>query len=373
MNTGDEKFMKLALRLGEKGKGKVEPNPAVGCVIVKNGQVIGKGWHRKFGASHAEINALENCRENGNDPAAADMYVTLEPCCHHGKTPPCTQAIIQAGIGKVFIALEDPTDKVAGKGIKQLRGSGIEVQTGLCRRQAKLLIAPFIKYSTGKIPWIILKWAQTIDGSLSHQDKARHRWVTNEKSRKDVHRIRRQVNGILVGIGTVLEDAPLLTARPARKDRPLTRIILDSRLRIPENCQLVKTAPKTPVIIFTTEKGFAKKEKSVMLTNNGVELVKVKETNGQCNLKEIIEKLGEKGIDQILVEGGAEVTGSFLKEELADQVVIYIAPKIHGVNSTANIFQTTGKLENQLQLYQTEIKKFGEDIRITALLKPVFS
>jgi diaminohydroxyphosphoribosylaminopyrimidine deaminase/5-amino-6-(5-phosphoribosylamino)uracil reductase len=368
----DEKFMKIALRLGEKGKSKVEPNPAVGCVIVKDGQVLGKGWHKKFGAPHAEINALENCRKNDNDPAGTDMYVTLEPCCHHGKTPPCTEAIIKAGIGKVFIALEDPTEKVAGKGIRQLRKNGIEVETGICKKRAELLNAPFIKYSTKKIPWIILKWAQTIDGSLGHQDKTRHRWVTNEKSRKDVHRLRRQVNGILVGIETVLEDDPVLTARPARKDRPLTRIVLDSKLRIPENCQLVKTISSAPLVVFTTRTGFANKEKIANLSNKGSEIIQVKEANGQCELKEVIGKLGEKEIDQLLVEGGAKVTCSFLREELANQAIIYIAPKIHGVNSTANILQTTGTLENPLQLHKTEIKKFGEDIRITALLNPVF-
>lgn len=363
--------MQTALRLGKKGIGKVEPNPAVGCVIVKNGEVIGRGWHKKFGAAHAEINALADCRSRGSNPKGGVMYVTLEPCCHYGKTPPCTKAIIEAGIRKVFIAAADVFAEVNGAGIRQLNENGIETEVGLCGRQARRLNAAFIKYVKTAKPWIILKWAQTIDGSLAHQDRELHRWVTNEKSRKDVHRLRRQVNGILVGIGTVLADNPLLTARPARKDRILTRVVLDSKLRIPVDCRLVQTADKTPLIVFTTAGGFEKKDKLTKLRQKGVEIIETSEDNQRCSLVDVTAELGEKGIDQLLVEGGASVTAEFLKKALADEAFIYIAPEIHGINSDANILQTTKALTEPVKMFDISTKKFGQDIRIQALFKQI--
>jgi diaminohydroxyphosphoribosylaminopyrimidine deaminase/5-amino-6-(5-phosphoribosylamino)uracil reductase len=302
--------MRLALALAKKGLGKVEPNPAVGCVIVKNNKIIGKGFHKKFGGPHAEINALKSCKKSSR---GATMYVTLEPCCHFGKTPPCTNAIIKAGIKKVVAAVKDPTEKVAGKGFKILKQAGIEIETGICKNQAQILNAPFFKLAKSKRPWVIIKWAQSKDGFLARTDKKR--WITNSKSRKDVHKLRKKVQAILVGINTVLEDDPMLTARPDTGRQPL-RVVLDSRLRIPQNCNLIKTAKKTPVCIFTTINKTKIKQK-------GVEIIKVKKNKDGINLKAVIGELGKRNIQQLLVEGGEKVITSFLKQKLADEIVIY--------------------------------------------------
>jgi diaminohydroxyphosphoribosylaminopyrimidine deaminase/5-amino-6-(5-phosphoribosylamino)uracil reductase len=250
----DERLMRSALRLARRGVGSVEPNPAVGAVIVKGNRIIGKGWHKKFSGPHAEINALEDCGKLGIDPRGAQMYVTLEPCSHHGKTGPCTQAIISSGLGKVFVAMIDPSEHAGGKGIEQLRNAGIEIQTGICEAEARLLNAPFVKYaSTGKC-WVTLKWAQSIDGKLAVTGPglSGRDWISGEQSRKDVHKLRRRAGGILVGINTVITDDPLLTARPG-KGKKLTRIILDSQLRIPLDCKLIETARKHPLIIYTRQ------------------------------------------------------------------------------------------------------------------------
>jgi len=223
----DTEYMRLALDLAWKGIGSVEPNPAVGCVIVKNHKIIGKGFHKKFSGPHAEINALKSCKQS---PAGATMYVTLEPCCHFGKTPPCTNAIIKAGIKKIAAATTDPTKKVNGKGFKILKKAGMKVITGICQNEAQILNAPFFKFAKTKKPWVIIKWAQSKDGFLARTDKKR--WITNPKSRKNAHKLRRKVQAILVGINTVLADNPMLTARPDTGRQPL-RVVLDSQLRIP--------------------------------------------------------------------------------------------------------------------------------------------
>ena len=228
MSSQDEKYMQVALKLAQRGIGSVEPNPAVGAIIVKANQIIGKGWHKKFGAPHAEINALADCKTLAVSPQAATMYVTLEPCCHQGKTAPCTDAIIAAKLAKVVVATIDPSEQAAGRGIEQLRSAGIGVQTGVCETQAKLLNAPFIKFAATGRCWVVLKWAQSIDGKMAWADKTGgRRWIANEQSRKDVHKLRRCVGAILVGINTVLADNPLLTVRPSSARQPV-RAILDS-------------------------------------------------------------------------------------------------------------------------------------------------
>ena len=250
----DTKYMGMALRLARRGIGSVEPNPAVGAVIVKANQIIGSGWHKKFGGPHAEINALEDCKTLGVNPRGAAMYVTLEPCSVQGKTGPCTQAIIEAGLAKVFVATIDPSEHADGKGIEQLRDAGIEVQTDICETEARLLNAPFIKFAATGRCWVILKWAQSIDGKLAVTEPrpSGSGWISGEQSRKDVHRLRLRAGAILVGINTVLADDPLLTAKPSKGKKP-TRIVLDSSLRIPLDCKLLATAIKAPVLIYTSQ------------------------------------------------------------------------------------------------------------------------
>ena len=369
MVSPDEKFMQSALKLARRGIGSVEPNPAVGAIIVKKDRIIGRGWHKKFGGPHAEINALADCREQGHGPQQATMCVTLEPCSHHGKTPPCTDAIIAAGLAKVVVAALDPSEHAGGKGNEQLRNAGIEVETGLCETQARLLNAPFIKFAATGQCWTILKWAQSIDGKLAYADKTAGRWISGEKSRKDVHKLRRRAQGILVGIGTVLADDPLLTAQPSR-EKEITRIVLDSRLRIPMDCKLLATAEKTPVLIVTSQEAVqTNPQVAEEVTQKGAELLTVPTTEDRCDINFLLDELSSRGITQLLVEGGPTVITSFLREHLADEIRIYIAPKILGARGSAAITEPMAELTQATGLHYVDIKQFGDDIRLTGLTK----
>jgi len=345
-------YIQLALKIAQKGIGNVEPNPAVGCVIVKNNKIIGKGYHKKFGAPHAEINALKSCKKS---PAGATMYITLEPCCHFGKTPPCTDAIIKAGIKKVVAAGKDPTKKVAGKGFKILKKAGIEIETGICKGEAEKLNAPFFKFAKTKKPWVIIKWAQSRDGFLARTDKKR--WITNAKSRKDVHNLRKRVQAILVGINTVLKDDPMLTAKPNIGKQPL-RVVLDSRLKIPTDCNLLKTAKKTPVCIFTTI-GKAK------LRQKGIQIVKVGKYKGGINLKAVLAELGKRNIQQLLVEGGERVITSFLKQKLVDEIIVYTSNEKLGDKGKVKSSQMMRRIYTRLKSNYKDKKSFGKDCRLT--------
>jgi diaminohydroxyphosphoribosylaminopyrimidine deaminase/5-amino-6-(5-phosphoribosylamino)uracil reductase len=367
MSVNDEKFMEMALRLARRGISSVEPNPAVGAIITKANQIIGRGWHRKFGGHHAEINALEDCQSLGVTPNGATMYVTLEPCSHKGKTGPCTQAVISAGIAKVFVAMTDPSEHANGKGIEQLRQAGIEVHTGICETQAKLLNAPFVKYVTTGKCWVTLKWAQSIDGKVAWADGIdKRRWISNEQSRRDVHKLRRRAQAILVGINTIITDDPLLTARPNR-GRTAARIVLDSFLKIPPDCQLIKTVDQSPVIIYTSQKSTQEKPHVAQeLSEKGVELLAYPDT-GRSNLHFLLAVLSNRGISQLLVEGGPTVITSFLKENLADEIIVYVAPKILGSQSSVGITGPMAVLSQAVGLYNVEIDRFGDDVRFRGL------
>lgn len=348
--------MKLALELAKKGLGKVWPNPMVGCVIVKNNKIIGKGYHKKFGAPHAEINALKNCKKSS---AGATMYVTLEPCCHFGKTPPCTDAIIKAGIKKVVAAAKDPTSKVGGKGFGILKKAGIEVETNICKSEAEKLNAPFFKFAKTKKPWVIVKWAQSKDGFLARSDKKR--WITNAKSRKDVHSLRKKVQAILVGINTILKDDPMLTARPNIVKQPL-RVVLDSQLKIPANCNLLKTAKKSPVCIFTTVDKTKIKQK-------GVQIIKVGKYKGEINLKAVLAELGKRNVQQLLVEGGEKVITSFLRQKLADEIIIYTSGERLGKKGSVKSSGAMKKVYTRLKKSGRDKKQFCKDVRLTGFTK----
>jgi diaminohydroxyphosphoribosylaminopyrimidine deaminase/5-amino-6-(5-phosphoribosylamino)uracil reductase len=368
MSVDDEKFMEMALRLAKRGISSVEPNPAVGAIIIKANQIIGRGWHKKFGGPHAEINALEDCRSLGVKPNGATMYVTLEPCSHQGKTGPCTEAIISAGISKIFVAMTDPSEHANGRGIEQLRRAGIEVHTGICEAQAKMLNAPFVKYVTSGKCWVILKWAQSIDGKVAWADGIDDRkWISNEYSRRDTHKLRRRAQAILVGINTVIADDPLLTPRPDKGRKPV-RIVMDSFLRIPPDCQLIATVDQNPVIIFTSQQSLRTSPRIAQeLTNKGVELLAYPDTNGRSNLHFLLAELSERGISQLLVEGGPTVLTSFLKENLADEIIVYVAPKILGSQSSIGITRPMAELSQAINLYNVEVDRFGEDIRFRGL------
>jgi len=370
--TQDEKYMEMALKLAVRGVGQVEPNPAVGCVIVKSHQVIGKGYHKEFGGKHAEVHAIEDCKNLGAKPKDSMMYVTLEPCCHIGKTGPCTEAIIAAGLKKVFVAVIDPAEHAAGKSVEQLRQANIDVEVGILQKQAELINPWYFKFARTARPWVVLKWAQSIDAKLAWymdadtQDKPE--WISNEKSRKDAHKLRRASQGILVGVNTVIADDPELTARPAGNTEPF-RIVLDPNFRIPLECKLLKTISKSPVLIMTTNEAVdANREKTQKIENAGAKLVYVPKTENGCELEAVLRELGAKGIQQLIVEGGPKVIASFLKQELADAVKIYIAPKILGRTGAADISDSLHQLNVPADLFHVEVKDFDGDTCITGLL-----
>ncbi len=370
MSEMDEKYMRMALVLAKRGIGKVEPNPAVGCLILKANQIVGKGWHKKFGETHAEIMALEDCKTLGVNPRGARMYVTLEPCCHQGKTGPCTQAIIEAGLAKVFIATIDPSQHNNGKGVEQLRNAGIEVQTGVCESEAKLLNAPFIKFaSTGKC-WTVLKWAQSIDGRVAYADKTDERkWISNELSRKDAQNLRRRVGAVLVGINTIIADDPLLTARPSRGKKPV-RIVLDSSLRIPLKSRVLRTAKKSPVLIITSQQALQTNPKiAERISNKGAEVLAYPDMQGRSNLHFLYDELAKRSIAQLLVEGGPTVIASFLKEQSVDEIRVYICPKILGAQGSVNITEPMAELDRVVGLHYVNVKRFGDDVCLTGFSK----
>jgi len=303
------------------------------------------------------------------------MYVTLEPCSHHAKTAPCTDAIIAAKLAKVTVATIDPSEHANGTGLEQLRNAGIQVQTGVCEMQARLLNAPFIKFAATGRCWVILKWAQSIDGKLAWAEPRpavqgpgqRSPWISNELSRKDVHKLRRRAGAILVGINTVLADDPLLTARPSKGKKP-TRIVLDSSLRIPLDCKLLATAKKAPVLIYTSENSVrANPQIAAKITKKGAELLTYPDTQGRSNLYFLLDELSKRGIAQLLVEGGPRVLTSFLKEDLADEIVVYIAPKILAAQGSVDIAGPMAELTQAISLHYVEIEHFGDDVRLTGL------
>ncbi|HUW18965.1 MAG TPA: bifunctional diaminohydroxyphosphoribosylaminopyrimidine deaminase/5-amino-6-(5-phosphoribosylamino)uracil reductase RibD [Sedimentisphaerales bacterium] len=368
-----EKYMQAALKLARRGIGSVEPNPAVGCLIVKANQTIGKGWHKKFGGPHAEVNALEDCRTLGVNPKGATMYLTLEPCSHHGKTPPCTDAIINSKVAKVVVATIDPSEHARGRGVRQLRRAGIEVKTGVCETQARLLNAPFIKFAATGRCWVILKWAQSIDAKVAYVDKASHAgersWISNETSRKDAHKLRRRAQAILVGINTVLADDPLLTARPGRGRQP-ARVVLDTSLRIPLDCRLLAAAQKVPVLVLTSARTVQENPQAAeAVRQKGAELLIFPDTPGRSNLHFLMDELSKRRIAQLLVEGGPRVITSFFTEHLADEVCVYIAPKLLGGRGTVDLAAAMAGLSEVSGLCYVDIKRLGNDVRLTGLSK----
>lgn len=324
----EEQFMKRAIELAKQGAGWTAPNPLVGAVVVKNGRVIGEGYHRKYGELHAERNALAACSE---DPAGATLYVTLEPCCHYGKTPPCTEIIIEKKIAKVVIGSRDPNPKVAGKGARILREHGIEVVEDYMREACDALNPVFFHYITTKTPYVVLKFAMTLDGKIATRTGA-SKWITGEAARNHVHQLRGRYAGILAGIGTVLADDPMLNCRIDGAHQPL-RIILDSHLRIPMGSRLVRSAKEYPLLIVCNESIRDREEganRIQKLEEAGAKVWTLPEKNGHPDLNVLMQRLGEEKIDSVLIEGGGTVNEAALKAHIVHHVYAYIAPKIFG-------------------------------------------
>jgi len=315
-------MMRRALVLAKKGEGRVEPNPMVGCVIVRDGRVIGEGYHHRFGDPHAEIVALESCTRN---PRGATVYVSLEPCCHQGKTPPCTDALIHAAVARVVTPLYDPNQAVNGKGLRRLRAAGITVTTGMLVHEAAEILAPFLTVARLGRPYVIAKWAQSLDGQLITSPGG-SKWISCATSRRTVHRLRARVDAILVGVGTVLADDPLLTARGVPLRRRALRVVLDSKLRIPVSANVVASARTTPTLVFTTLQAINAK-KAQQLKRKGVELVACKTRSGRLVLGDCLSRLLERGVTNLLVEGGPTVLHAILKARLVDEAWAFVAPR----------------------------------------------
>ena len=352
--------MRRAIELAKKGGGYVHPNPLVGCVVVKDGEIIAEGYHEKYGEYHAERNALLRCK---SETKSASLYVTLEPCCHYGKTPPCTEIIIEKGIKKVFVGILDPNPLVAGKGVKILQDAGIEVEVGLCKDEIRELNKVFLKYITTKHPYVIMKTAMTLDGKIA-AFTGDSRWVTNEESRKLVHVLRSEMAGVIVGIGTVLADDPMLNVRLEGNPHQPIRIVVDSNLSIPLDSQLVKTANQYKTIIATTVLPSAEDARNLL--SAGCDVIQCASKDNHVDINDLMFKLGSLGVDSLLLEGGGTLNAAFLEAGCVDEVWAFIAPKIIGGEGAKTPVSGKGieKMSDAIQLQNIDIQNINGDILI---------
>lgn len=322
VKMSDTEYMKLAIKLAKKGAGYVNPNPMVGAVIVKDNRIIGQGYHEIFGGLHAERNALKNCRES---PVGATLYVTLEPCCHYGKTPPCTEAIIKSGITRVVVGTLDCNPIVSGKGVKVLEENNIQVVIGILEMECQQLIKVFRKYVTRHIPYVFMKYAMTMDGKIATYTN-QSKWISGEKARKQVHQFRHKVTAIMVGVNTVIQDDPLLTCRLENGENPI-RIVCDTDLRTPITSKIIKTANDIKTYIATSS---IDESKIALYRKCGCEIIYTKKKGNHIDLMNLMQCLGNMQIDSLLLEGGSAMNWSALEQQIVDEVQIYIAPKIFG-------------------------------------------
>jgi len=362
----DASFMHRALRLALRGQGRVEPNPMVGCVIVREGRVIGEGWHRRFGGPHAEVEALRRCRSS---PRGATVYVALEPCCHYGKTPPCTDALIAARVRRVVAALRDPNPAVAGRGLQRLRRAGVRVELGLLADEAGELNAPYLKLTRRRLPWLILKWAQSLDGKIAtHTGDSK--WISDAAARAHAHRTRGRVDAIIVGVHTVLRDDPRLTCRVARPRRIATRVVLDSRLRTPADAKLVRTSRRVPTWIFCRPD--APPARARRLERAGCVIRRVRAERDGLSLGDMLRTLGAAGMTNVLVEGGSRLLGAFFDQRLADELHIYVAPLLIGGQDALGPLHGIGaaRIRDALRLKHAKWARLGDGWLVQVRLAP---
>ena len=363
-----EEYMRRALELARKGEGHTSPNPMVGCVLVNDGRIISEGYHEKYGEFHAERNALTRCTE---DTAGADLYVTLEPCCHQGKTPPCTDIIIEKKIARVFVGSMDSNPLVAGKGVQILRDHGIYVETGILDAECWKLNEVFYHYIATKTPFVVMKYAMTLDGKIACAT-GDSKWVTGEIARTQVHRMRGRYRGIMVGIGTVLADDPMLNCRVEGGVDPV-RIICDSNLHIPTESQIVKTASDIETIVACSQEALEserKQEKIRRLKEAGIQIIGTEGAHG-VNLVELMKKLGGQNIDSILLEGGGTLNASALEDGIVNKVYAYIAGKLIGGMDARSPVEGMGidRMADAITLQNVEIEKLGDDFCIVGYVK----
>ncbi|SEI38964.1 diaminohydroxyphosphoribosylaminopyrimidine deaminase /5-amino-6-(5-phosphoribosylamino)uracil reductase [Nitrosomonas eutropha] len=356
--ASDYMHMSHALQLAERGLFTTSPNPRVGCVIVNDGKVVGIGWHERVGESHAEINAL---REAGDLARGATVYVTLEPCSHHGRTPPCVEALICAEVCRVIMAMDDPNPHVNGQGKEKLQKAGVEVQTGLLEDEAQQLNIGFITRMHHSRPWIRTKIAASLDGRIALKN-GKSQWITGEPARQDGHRWRARSCAILTGVNSVKVDDPLLTVRYIETSRQPIRIVLDSNLEIPLQAKLLENADTTWIFTVQADRG-----KIHLLEDAGAHVVVLPDLAGKVDLKAMITKLAELGINELLVEAGPVLNGALVAAELIDEIIFYFAPNLLGNSAQAMlVLPEITDLSEKYNLQITDIRKIGIDIRLVA-------
>lgn len=361
----DEMYMERALALAARGRGTTTPNPMVGAVIVKDGRIIGEGYHIRAGEGHAEVNAFKNAAE---DVTGATMYVTLEPCSHYGKTPPCADKIVEKKIGQVVVGALDPNPLVAGRGIEKIRNAGIPVVTGVLAEESIALNEVFMKYIVTKRPFVVLKAAMSLDGKIATAD-GESQWISCETSREEVHRLRHELTGIMAGIGTVLADDPMLNCRIPGGKQPV-RIIVDSHLSIPENSKLAASAKEFPLVVASVEKSDASKK--ARLEVMGAKVIEIPANqDGHVDLNALMERLGEMKIDSILLEGGGRLAEGALKAGIVDKVQFYIAPVLIGGEGAKTPVEGRGieTLSQAWHISDWKAETIGDDLKIIGYIK----
>jgi diaminohydroxyphosphoribosylaminopyrimidine deaminase/5-amino-6-(5-phosphoribosylamino)uracil reductase len=359
MTDVDLKMMRRAISLARRGSGKTSPNPAVGCVIVKDGVIVGEGWHKKAGTPHAEVHALAAV---GDRAKGAHVYVTLEPCSHFGKTPPCADALIAASVAKVFVGMIDPNPLVSGKGVERLLTAGISVESGLLEAQCRLLNEAFCKHVTSGLPFVTHKGAMTLDGRTA-TISGDSRWISSPSSRRLVHQLRSKADCVMVGSGTLLADDPELTVRMVKGPSPL-RVVVDSRMQTPVDCRLMQEAATVPVIIATISRD---QGKIAALEAKGAEIMICRERDGRVDLHDLLASLGGRGIQSILLEGGETLAGEMLRQGLIDRFLFFLAPKLLG-GCGKGLFagDCSGKMADAIPVRIERIRHVGPDILIEA-------
>ena len=362
----DEMYMRRALELAAKGRGTTTPNPMVGAVIVKDGQILGEGYHIRAGEGHAEVNAFRDAE--GKDVTGATIYVTLEPCSHYGKTPPCADKIVEKKIGRVVVAALDPNPLVAGRGIEKIRKAGIEVVTGVLAEESIQLNEVFMKYIVTKRPFVLLKAAMSLDGKIATAG-GESQWISCEISREEVHHLRHELTGIMAGIGTVLADDPMLNCRIPGGKQPV-RIIVDSHLRIPEDSRLVTSAKEYPLVVASTEACDIEKKSRLEAAGVNVLLVQA-DQNGHVDLNALMDVLGEMKVDSILLEGGGRLAESALQAGIVDKVQFYIAPMLIGGTQAKTPVEGEGieLLSHAWKVSDWKAERIGDDIKITGYIQ----
>ncbi len=351
--------MRRALLLARKAEGRTSPNPMVGAVVVRQGRIVGEGYHKKAGSAHAEILALKKA---GSKASGGELFVNLEPCGHFGKTPPCVDAVIASGIRKVYIGMKDPNPLVSGKGIRKLRRAGIAVETGTLRAECERLNEVFIKFITTGAPFVILKSALTLDGKTA-TCRGESRWISNPQSRKVVHALRDRVDAILVGAGTVAQDNPLLTARPVgKKGKNPVRVILDNQNRVPLTARVFLNSSAEKVIYVASQKLPEKKERALL--KKGVEVLRLAKKNNRIPLKILMAQLAKREITSVLIEGGSEVNGGALREKIVDKIILFMAPIIFGGKDAPGLAGGAGipRIQDAVKINEVQVRRLGEDL-----------